>query len=99
MLRSTEFGDGRHLYSRSQPGAASHVEIYVADCGRVIEIPAPFLSRYAKSVTAKAGYELIGQRFQTFARCPTKHTDSSCKACTAHAVKPLPQKYDMNASR
>lgn len=83
FLRSSEFGDGRHVFSRSASDGVPLAEIYVVDCGRIVEVPAPFLSWYAQTVTAKAGYELIGQRLQTFARCPRQSTPGACENCQA----------------
>lgn len=83
ILRATDFGDGLQLYARARPNGQPTAEIYVVDCGRVVDVPAPFLSWYAQAVTTKAGFELISQRLQTFARCPHKRADCSCKQCPA----------------
>ncbi len=89
VLRSTEFGDGRHLYTHTRPDAVPTAEIYVVDCGRVIEVPAPFLTWYAQTVTAKAGYELLGQRLQTFAKCRERTEPNGCDSCS-HTPAPPP---------
>jgi len=82
ILRSTEFGDGHYRYCRHDPSAPPTAEIYVVDCGRILKVPAPFLSWYAATVTERAGYELIGQRLQTFARCSKKKdSPAACNTC------------------
>jgi|GEM_PF-681906 len=82
VLRSTEFGDGHYRYCRHDPDAPPTAEIYVVDCGRILKVPAPFLSWYAATVTERAGYELIGQRLQTFARCAKKKdSPAACRTC------------------
>ncbi|MBK9989877.1 MAG: transcriptional repressor [Verrucomicrobia bacterium] len=80
VLRVTAFDNGRHLYAHRSSDDTPQAEIYIVDCGKVLVAPAPFLARYAKSVTAKAGLELVSQRLQTFARCP-KHNTDACSSC------------------
>ncbi len=85
LLRSTEFGDGHYRYCRHDPAAPPTAEIFVVDCGRIVKVPAPFLTWYAATVTERAGYELIGQRLQTFARCREKQqSPDACGQCAYH---------------
>ncbi len=81
FLRKTEVGDGPARFSRSSPGEVPSAEIYVEDCGLILRVPAPFLTWYATSITARVGLELTGQRLQTFARCSHKHTGGDCERC------------------
>lgn len=81
LLHATDFGDGRHRYRRADPGAVPMAEIFVVDCGKIIERPAPFLSWYGKSIADKAGLELESQRLQTFARCAHKRAGGTCEDC------------------
>jgi len=91
ILRSTEFGDGHYRYCRHDPSAPPTAEIYVVDCGRILKVPAPFLSWYAATVTERAGYELIGQRLQTFARCiKKKDSPDACNTCEHQPTGAVP---------
>jgi len=91
ILRSTEFGDGHYRYCRHDPSAPPTAEIYVVDCGRILKVPAPFLSWYAATVTERAGYELIGQRLQTFARCvKKKDAPDACNTCEHQPTSAAP---------
>jgi len=91
ILRSTEFGDGHYRYCRHDPSAPPTAEIYVVDCGRILKVPAPFLSWYAATVTERAGYELIGQRLQTFARCvKKKDAPDACNTCEHQPAGTVP---------
>lgn len=82
ILHATEFGDGCHRYCVQDPEAPPMAEIFVEDCGKVVRVPAPFLGWYAEAVTSKAGFDLVGQRLQAFARCRRRRDDpAACAGC------------------
>lgn len=81
LLRKTEVGEGRARFSRSSPGEVPSAEIYVEDCGLILNVPAPFLTWYATAITERAGLQLTGQRLQTFARCSHKQGGGDCEHC------------------
>lgn len=82
LLHETDFGDGHHRYCRRDAGAVPMAEVYVADCGKILQVPAPFLTWYAEAITAKAGFILTGHRLQTFARCTHQAEPGACAKCT-----------------
>lgn len=82
LLHETEFGDGHHRYRRRDANAVPTAEIYVTDCGKILQVPAPFLTWYAEAITTKAGFVLTGHRLQTFARCAHQAEPGACAKCT-----------------
>lgn len=80
LLRVTEFGSGRHVYKRYTPNETPSAELYVVDKGQVIEIPAPFMTWYARSLASKVGLELLNHRLQIFVRSKDDKTTSGKKS-------------------
>lgn len=93
LLARTDFGNGPQRFSRALPGQIPSAEIYIEDCGKILRVPAPFLSWYAQAITSRMGLELSGQRLQTFARCSHKKLGGDCAACPREeALKKNPPK-------
>lgn len=81
LLSKTDFGQGPVRFRRNVPGEVPSAEIYIEDCGKILKVPAPFLTWYASAITSRVGLELTGQRLQTFARCSHKKSGGDCSAC------------------
>lgn len=93
LLVRTDFGSGPQRFSRALPGQVPSAEIYVEECGKVLRVPAPFLTWYAQAITSRMGLELSGQRLQTFARCSHKKLGGDCASCPREeAIKASPPK-------
>ncbi|MBE2212908.1 MAG: transcriptional repressor [Opitutaceae bacterium] len=92
LLHMSEFGDGRHRYRRADPGENPSAEIYIIDCGRIIEREAPFLTWYGRTLVGRAGLELESQRLQVHARCSHKRQGGSCELCP-HEATALPHPH------
>ena len=81
LLRVSDFGDGHHRYRRAHPAEIPTAEIFIVNCGKIIERPAPFLTWYGQSIVGQAGLELESLRMHVHARCSHKRAGGDCEDC------------------
>ncbi|MDR0536401.1 MAG: transcriptional repressor [Puniceicoccales bacterium] len=78
LVREVDIGRDFKYYASTGCQAAFQAQIACPDCEKIVEVDAPFMEWYGKTMAGRHEMELVSQRLQIIARC---------KECTAKATR------------
>ena len=78
ILREVDIGSGEKYYLPARNGNTQVAQVVCADCDKIFEISAPFMSWYGNTVSSKLGLTPVSQRLQVSAQCDTFRRTGSC---------------------
>lgn len=79
VLREIDVGHDNKYYAANDRDQNFQAQVVCADCGRIFEVDAPFMSWYGKTVCEKLGMELITPRLQVTAHCISLRERGVCR--------------------
>lgn len=77
LIREVDVGRDYKFYMANKNAATFQAQVICLDCDKILEIDAPFMEWYGKTVADKLGLEVESQRLQVSARCK-KEPNSPC---------------------
>ncbi len=78
MLREIDVGHDTKYYAANERGRNFQAQVVCSDCDRIIEVDAPFMDWYGKTVCAKHGMRLVTPRLQVIAKCLALEESGTC---------------------
>lgn len=78
LVREVDVGRNIKFYFPSDGEEPPKAQVFCEDCGKILEINAPFLGWYAQSVAGRVGLVPVSQRLQVNARCPRVQSADGC---------------------
>jgi Fur family ferric uptake transcriptional regulator len=69
LVREVDLGRDFKYYVCTRHQNAFQAQIACPDCDKIVEVDAPFMDWYGKTMADKHGMELVSQRLQIIARC------------------------------
>lgn len=69
IIREVDVGRDHKYYMTTLHQNTFQAQLICLDCDKIIEVDAPFMEWYGKTVAAKHNMQLVSQRLQVIARC------------------------------
>jgi Fur family ferric uptake transcriptional regulator len=69
LVRVVDIGSDHKYYMSTLRQSTFQAQLVCIDCNKIIEVDAPFMEWYGKTVAVRHGMELVSQRLQVLARC------------------------------
>ncbi|MDR2429295.1 MAG: transcriptional repressor [Puniceicoccales bacterium] len=69
IVREVDIGHDQKYYTTTLYQSTFQAQLVCLDCDKIIEMDAPFMEWYGKTVASKNSMELASQRLQLTARC------------------------------
>lgn len=69
IVREVDIGHDQKYYTTTLYQSTFQAQLVCLDCDKIIEVDAPFMEWYGKTVASKNNMEIASQRLQLTARC------------------------------
>ena len=77
LIREVDVGRDHKYYMTTLHQDTFQAQLICQDCDKIVEVDAPFMEWYGKTLAAKYNMELVSQRLQVVARCQSCEKKSS----------------------
>ena len=78
IIRKIDVGQENKFYALNGSSETFKAQVICSDCDRILDVDAPFMEWYGKTVSEKLGLEVKDQRLQVQAECPEFRKNGNC---------------------
>jgi Fur family ferric uptake transcriptional regulator len=79
IVREVDVGRDHKYYMTTRDQSTFQAQLVCVNCDKIVEVDAPFMEWYGKTVAVNHNMEIVSQRLQVLARCSRQDCDNKKK--------------------